>query len=146
MNLTLWIWLLLPLIGVGCQRLEEMNHVTPQINGRVLDAVTRQPLAGVTVQPVLPGQLPLEPSQEKGAQRLVRGRPMVTDAGGWFVVSSRSFVAWRQQASGSGPISFSRFGYYTLQTNFVSGPAVSFLTNGVPRLDAGNILLQPLRK
>ena len=140
-----WAWPVLPLFLTGCQCVGIANQVTPQIQGRVLSATTCEPIAGVNVRPALPGQTPLEDDLEKGAQRLVRGRPVVTDSEGRFVFPSRDYVRLLKRENWwSLKLSFQRSGYAAIQTNFTATIAAAHTAEKAPIVNAGDIYLQPL--
>lgn len=135
------------LLLCGCQWVGFTDRATPQICGRVLSAETQQPLTGVQVLPVLPGQPSIDDSSEKGAQRLLRGRPVTTDAEGRFTFPSRDYITLFKGGSWwSLKLSFQAYRYATLQTNFSGANVHHRTTNGIPQVDAGDIFLKPLSK
>lgn len=139
-----WVFLF---VLTGCQWIGLEDRVTPQVVGRVLNAETHQPIAGVTVQPVVPGRTPAEDFSEKGAERLMRGRPVMTDASGKFVFPSKGYVTFLKSSSWwSCTLSFQQPGYAALQTNFTVTKVSSSATQGRAVVEAGDIYLQPLSK
>ena len=128
----------------GCQWVGITDRVTPQVCGRVLDANTQQPIAGVRVVPVIAGQS-APATAETGAQRLMQGRPILTDTNGDFVFPSRDYVTFLRRSGGASiRLSFQKFRYLTLQTNFAPAAVSQQALSGIPRVDAGTILLQPV--
>jgi hypothetical protein len=137
----------LSVLSNGCQWVGFNNHVTPQVSGRVLDADTRQPLAGVKVLRVLHGQVENPSTPEYGAQLLQQERPVTTDVRGEFVFSSRSYFTFLNEANWwELKLAFQSSGYETWQTNFSTADVKTNLPNGTPLVEAGDILLKPLPK
>ena len=135
---------LLLTVLAGCESGRFTHYISPQISGRVLAADTHQPLAGVSVtrinpQPVGTSDLP------KGGQVLTQTAGVRTDADGTFVLPGESvFSPFRQAGWWSVPVSFSCSGYETFQKSYSGTNLTSQSEAGVPKLNAGDVLLKPL--
>ncbi len=142
------IGLFLSLLGlVGCQSFGPSSCVQPEINGRVVAADTHQPLAGVRVIRVVPGQAANAGAPAKGAQMLQQDRPETTGADGSFLVPGQQYMTlFRRSTWWSVRLSFQAPGYITCQTNFSTGSFTNLPDGSDPVLNAGDILLQPLSK
>jgi hypothetical protein len=131
----------------GCSYLGLTSHVTPQVSGRVLATDTRQPLAGVKVIRVLPGQTPDPVNPPKGAQLLQQGRTVTTDANGFFIFPSSSYMTFIRQASWwSLKLSFQASHYAPFQTNFTTTNISVRLADGTPLVQAGDVFLKSSSK
>ena len=141
-----FIALTLPLAALaGCQSGSLTHYVSPQVTGRVLAADTREPLAKVDVRRTGSNQnvAPLGPV--KGGQLMMRSSGTRTDNEGRFVLDSKSVIAIFQQPGWSSvPLTFSRSGYHSLQTNYTSLDVTSHTSAGAPVVDIGDALLQPV--
>jgi hypothetical protein len=131
-------------ILAGCKELAWGPYVSPRVAGRVLAADTRQPLAGVKVTRGRP-EPPLRAGwAPHGGELLVRKLPISTGPNGQFVMESErvlTLVRWGGWSSVH--LNFDRAGYLRLQTNFpISSLTVTNAPDGVPLLDAGQVLLQ----
>jgi hypothetical protein len=129
----------------GCQPGEFTHYTSPEVTGRVLAADTRQPLANATVQLGGPGQN-FEPSgPPKGGQLLMQTGIAQTDAGGRFVLASKSVLTlFRQPGWWSVPVVFSHSGYESFPTNYTGASVTSHTAAGAPVVSAGDVLLKPL--
>ena len=155
MNLTTNTWISagcilggVLLIGLtGCQSGKFTHYVSPQVTGRVLAADTREPLAHASVQRGGADQNFGAFGPPKGGQMLMQPGAARTDADGRFVLNSKSVVAvFRQTGWVSVPVTYSHSGYITLRTNYTGANDISHTSAGVPVVNAGDILLQPLAK
>jgi len=137
--------LLLGLLGVaGCNSFGLTNGVTPQVTGRVLAADTHQPIAGVKVIRILPGQPAVGSSPANGAQRLRQGRPETTGADGNFTLSGQEYITFFRHASWwSVKLAFQAPGYTLLQTNFSAADVTNTSDTGAPAVNTGDIFLKP---
>jgi hypothetical protein len=137
--------LLAALVVAGCKSFGPGNFTTPTVTGRVLAADTRQPLAGVKVIRVVPGQGVNTGTPAHGAQLLQQGPPETTGADGSFVIAGQSYVTLFRHASWwSVKLAFQSPGYDLLQTNFSTANVTN--DDGTPVVNAGDILLQPSLK
>lgn len=130
----------------GCQSGEFTRNISPQISGRVLAADTHQPLAGVNVARITPENDEAF-GPPKGGQLLTQSSGVRTDAEGRFVLDGeRVFALFRQSGWWSVPVSFSRSGYHSVQRNYTGTNVTSQTDAGVPVIEAGDVLLQPLAR
>lgn len=131
----------------GCQSGGVTHYVAPEVTGRVLAADTHQPLANATVQRGGSGQR-FEPfGPPKGGQLLIETGAVRTDAGGKFILQSKSvFALFRSPGWWSAPVTFSRSGYESFSTNYTGDNVTSNAAAGAPVVDAGDILLSPAMK
>ena len=128
--------------AAGCNSFSPGSTATPSVIGRVLAADTHEPLAGVRVSRVVPGQDTGE--TPKGAQLLAQGQPAVTDANGNFTVSGREFVTFFRRASSSTErLAFQAPGYALLQTNFPTARFTNQADVAAPVIDVGDVWLKP---
>ena len=138
--------LMLALAGLftGCGSVGVFHAVTPTVSGRVLAADTRQPLAGVQIIRVLPGQGVGGSRPAKGAELLQAGRPIYTDAAGNFVLAGKTNLTWwRPAGAGAVRLAWLAPGYVTGQTNLIS-PKTGASAAGA-EISTGDILLKPVR-
>jgi hypothetical protein len=130
----------------GCKSSSWGPYVAPCVQGRVLDAETRQPLAGAKVSRTRPPEGG-SPSL-KGGELLMRKPDIQTDASGAFSMGSeRVLTLFRFGGWDSVRLFVQRPGYVTLQTNY-SGASlqVTSTLSDEPLAETGDILLQPARK
>lgn len=128
----------------GCGSVGVFHAVTPAVSGRVLAADSRQPLAGVQIIRVLPGQGVAGSQPAKGAERLQSGRPIYTDAAGNFILSGKTaLIWWRPSGAGAVRLAFLAPGYVTGQTNLI--PPKTGVSPSAPNISAGDIWLKPVR-
>lgn len=129
----------------GCQSGKFTHCVSPQVTGRVLAADTREPLAHATVQRggANPNFGAFGPP--KGGQMLMQPGAARTDADGRFVLDAKSILAvFRQTGWVSVPVTYNHSGYETFRTNYTGANDISHTDAGVPVVNAGDVLLQPL--
>jgi len=83
------------LLLCGCS--SSSNYVAPRVVGRVFDAETHQPLAGVEVRRLAEEQKPGPGEQRKGGQAMMAPQPIRSSADGSFVLEShRALALFRQ--------------------------------------------------
>jgi hypothetical protein len=112
--------------------------------GRVLDAGTHKPLAGVHVRRPAPNNNFETFDPPKGGQLLMRPAPVLTDADGRFFLGSKSvFAPFRGPGWWSVPVTLQHSGYQTFQTNYTAASVITNAPAGPPVVDAGDILLRP---
>ena len=129
------------LLAAGCTSFGPSECVTPQVTGRVLAADTRQPLAGVRVRRVVPGQNPGTPA--KGAQLLQSGRPETTAEDGCFILPEQSYVTlFRHSQWWSVRLAFATPGYVSFQTNYSAASFTNQIAAGASIINIGNVLLK----
>jgi hypothetical protein len=136
--------LLLAVALAGCSSIGFSYYSSPRVTGRVLAADTRQPLADATVKPV--GSYPAagESTPPKGGQLLMRSDGVRTDAGGRFALEAvRVVTLFRRGGWHTVTVAIERYGYESFQTNFSSASFKERSPEGVPLVNAGDILLTP---
>ncbi len=128
----------------GCKNLAWGPYVSPRVKGQVLAADSRQPLAGVKVTRGRPEPAPLAGWSPRGGELLVRKPPTLTGPRGEFVLESeRVLTPVRWGGWSSVHLTFERAGYLRFQTNYpLSSLAATNTSEGVPLLEAGQVLLQ----
>jgi len=124
---------------LGCHSVS--HYVSPQVVGRVLDAKTLQPIAGVKVQRVVPDYEAGE--QVRGGEMLELTRPPESKADGTFVLrSQKSVTLFRDIAWFTVEVSLTHRYYEKYLTNYT--PRMSTNSpNGEPIIFAGDILMMP---
>ena len=140
-----WLGLFLcRLTLAGCQNVAWGPYVSPRVTGQVLATDTRQPLAGVKVIRGRPEPQPLAGWAPHGGELLLRKPPSLTDPYGRFVLESQrvlTLVRWGGWSSVR--LTFEHTGYLRFQTNYaLSSLTATNAPDGVPLLDAGQVLLQ----
>ena len=141
-RLGLAIIFLSALAGAGCKNFGPSETLTPSVTGRVLAADTQQPLAGVQVSRVVPGQNPATPA--KGAQLLQQTRPAVTGTDGAFVLTGREYLTLFARASWwSVRLAFQAPGYVPLQTNYTAAGFPNQTAADPARINVGDVFLKP---
>jgi len=132
---------------VGCQSRPLSPFVSPRVTGRVLAADTRQPVADVKV--ISGGQTEdVNRTVPPRGGKLLMATPAVrTDRDGRFILDSqRVLTPFSVSGWFSVQLLFERAGYESFQTNYSYLNLSTNTWNGVPVLDAGNILLQRVQE
>jgi hypothetical protein len=130
----------------GCQSSPVLNsqYISPRVTGRVVDAVTSQPIRNVSIRRQTPGQTGAVSSLGAGDRSLERTPALRTDREGRFDLDSeRDLTLFRRADWYSVTLAFTRKGYERLVTNYTLTSAV-VASNGEPVVHAGSIFLQPL--
>jgi len=128
----------------GCQSGKYSNYVSPRVTGRVLAADTRHPLEGAAVRRVVPMASDGEDTPPKGGELMMQPGAVRTDADGRFVLeANRAVTLFRHSGWQSVTVSFDCTGYETLQTNYTAAGIKTRTPEGVPWVNAGDVLLQP---
>jgi hypothetical protein len=142
MNRTL-AFVIVAFAWAGCKSPSPSQYSSPRITGRVVDAQTRQPIAGVQVRRLTPDQDPNVDQAIKGGQRVEQTRAVRTSGDGTFVlVSQRNLALFQRLGWYSVTIAFSHPRYERLTTEFTLANATNTPT-GEPLVQAGDIRLQP---
>lgn len=117
--------------------------VSPQVQGRVLDDQTRQPIADVQVQRVAAHPRRTNDAPPKGGQLMEKApRIVLTAADGRFNLDGEySVVAFQVITWNSVHVEFRHPGYLSLTTNFTPSMASSS-PSGHACVNAGDILLE----
>jgi hypothetical protein len=142
-----YAWLgLLTWAVAGCQSGKFTHYTAPQISGRVLAADTQKPLAKAQVQRA--DKQKFEPfGSPKGGEILMQNNGVQTDAGGRFMMPAESVISvFRQPGMWSVPLIVSCSGYESFATNYSGTDMLKFSATGVPEVDAGDILLKPVKQ
>jgi hypothetical protein len=148
-RLTTLSLLLLLVVMCGCQSGKFTHYTSPEVTGRVLAADTQQPLANAQVQRVEPENMSAYWSfgSPKGGTLLMQPIGARTDADGRFVLNNRSvFALFRQPGWWTVTVIYSHSGYESFSTNYTGSNVTSNSDAGMPVVDAGDILLQPVAR
>lgn len=130
----------------GCQSTSPSQYISPRVEGRVLDAGTRQPIRGVTMRRVVSGEDVAPGEIPKGAQALAQAPDVRTGNDGVFALASeRNLQLFRRSGWFSVTISFKHAGYASLMTNYTLANATN-AAGGEPLVKTGDILLVPLSR
>lgn len=128
----------------GCASLGLGPRTIEGVTGRVLDADTRQPLAGVAVVRGRDEQDSEFPP--KAAERLMQKPPVQTGQDGHFALSGeRTLVLLPFTGRVADTLAFRHNGYETLRTNYLAGTVTNF-TAGKSEVDIGDVMLSPTPK
>lgn len=132
----------------GCQSTGSHSYyISPRVTGRVLAADTQQPLGGATVRRVDLKPYAGADTQPKGGQLQMEPGGVRTDTDGRFVLDARRVIAvLRHGGWHSVTVSFTRAGYAGYQTNYTAAKFKERSAEGVPLVNAGDILLPPKPK
>ncbi len=137
--------LLLVFAATGCQSSSPSQYISPRITGRVVDAQTQQPIAGVQVRRLAPEALD-GVEVIKGGQILDQSPAVRTDDDGSFVLASeRNLALFQRLGWYSVSLAFSHPNYTRLTTEFTLVNATN-TPAGEPLVQAGEIRLQPKPK
>jgi hypothetical protein len=129
----------------GCKS-SPSPYIAPRVEGRVLDAQTRQPIGGVTVRRMDPGAAVAPGEIPKGATAMQQTKDVRTGKDGAFAVASeRNLELFGRARWYSVAISFKHAGYASFMTNYTPASATP-TAKGEPLVKAGDILLVPLSR
>lgn len=136
---------LITLFATGCQSVGVFHGVMPSVCGRVLASDTRQPLAGVRVIRVVPGQGAGGRAPVKGAELLQQEPPILTDATGRFVLPGKTYLLWlRPSGRSTVRLALQARGYTAFQTNVVPPKVSGSNPAPEPKIFVGDIWLKPV--
>ncbi len=132
-------------IVAGCKS-SGSEYISPRVEGRVVDAQTRQPIYRARVTRISPRSTePSDSFMRKGAQHLEDSYPELTDKNGKFVIDSeRALVFFNQVNWFSVDLSFEHSGYDRFVTNYTLFNATN-MPSGEPVIRTGDILLQRIQ-
>lgn len=131
---------------LGCKSHSPSQYVSPRVEGRVLDAQSRQPIQGVLLRRVVSDGSDRSLDPQKGGEIMMRPAPIRTAGDGTFVVESkRDLVLFRSIGWYSITLAFEQNGYRRLTTNYTMLVATN-TAKGEPLVKAGDLLLMPLSK
>ena len=134
----------LALLLTGCQSGGFSRYTSPQVTGRVLAADTQEPLGRVTVRRMVPPPYAGAGTPPRGGQLQMEPGGVRTDADGRFVLESeRVLTVFRHRGWNPVTVSFERSGYRSFQTNYTAARFKERTPEGVPWVNAGDILLEP---
>jgi len=132
--------------GGGCKSSSLSQYIAPRIEGRTVDARTRQPLAGVTVHRVVPGEEAAPGDTLKGGQSMEQSPDVRTKGDGTFALASeRDLELFQRSGWYSVTLRFQHVGYASFTTNFTPAQATQ-TAGGEPLVKAGDIPLVPLSR
>jgi hypothetical protein len=142
----LLICLVAACLPCGCKTGSPSQYVSPRVEGRVLDSVTRQPINSVQVRRVSADGNEATTTPMKGGE-LLRHQPAVeSSTDGSFVMDSVRYVAFLQTLGWfTLDLSFSHHDYQTYVAHFTLANSTNTAT-GEPLIRTGDILLTPLPK
>jgi len=130
----------------GCKSTSPSKYIAPRVEGRVLDAQTRQPIGGVTVRWFDPGAEVASGEIPKGALAMQQAPDVRTGKDGAFTLASKRNLALFGRSSWySVAISFKHSAYAPFMTNYTPANATP-PASGEPLVKAGDILLVPLSR
>jgi hypothetical protein len=136
--------LLLAVTLAGCQGGKYSYYISPRVTGRVLAADTQQPLDRATVRRVVPIPSAGTDTLPKGGQLQMVPGGVRTEADGRFVLDAERVIAvLRHGGWHSVTVSFEQAGYAEFQTNYIATRFKERSPEGVPLVNAGDILLKP---
>lgn len=140
------IGLLAVLFVAGCQTNSPSHYISPRVTGRVLDAQTHQPLAGVQVQRVSANENLQDMETPRGGKAIEKAPPIRTGADGSYVLDSERALTFFQKAGWySVTLSFQHAKYEPFVTTYTITDATP-TPGGEPLVKAKDILLIPLAK
>src|SRR5678815_1637610 len=131
-------------VVAGCKTTSPSQYISPRVEGRVLDAKTHQPIAGVKVIRVEPDLEPAVDQALKGGQAMERTPAVRSIKDGTFVLDSeRDLELFRRAGWYSVTLTFEHAGYASITTTYTVANATNS-PSGEPLVKAGDILLTPL--
>jgi hypothetical protein len=131
-------------ILAGCKTMSPSQYISPRVEGRVLDAQTHQPIAGVKVIRVVGDAEPTVDQAPTGDQALETAPAVRSDKYGNFVLDSeRDLELFRRAGWYSVSLTFQHPGCTSLTISYTLANATNS-PSGEPLVKAGDILLAPL--
>lgn len=130
----------------GCQTNSPSHYISPRVTGRVLDAQSHQPLAGVQVQRVSANENLQGMETPRGGKAIEKAPPIRTGADGSYVLDSEQALTFFQKAGWySVTVSFQHAKYEPFVTTYTITDATP-TPSGEPLVKAKDVLLIPLAK
>jgi len=143
-RLSGFAWVLAACLVTGCKSASTSQYTAPRVEGRVINAETRQPLGGVKVRRVDPYAGDASRQVPKGGQSIEKAPAVRTRSDGAFALESeRDLKLFGRTSWYSLTISFDQAGYALFTTNYTPANATTS-PRGEPEVQAGDILLVPL--
>ena len=129
-------------VGVGCH--SPSQYISPRVEGRVVNAITGQPISDVAIRRFSTASHDNDPP--KGAEMLDSEPTVVTQADGSFIVKSRTSLAFLHHVRWySVTFIFTRSGYEKQKRTYSFTEATK-TPDGEPLVQAGEIKLNPISK
>jgi hypothetical protein len=130
----------------GCSSFRWSDYVAPQVNGRVLDATTREPVERAAAHRVWGGNQSADPTTP-GAARLLAKDMVLTDAQGRFCLGAvKDALTFSSGGMYGVRLSFTHSDYLTINTNVSGTNIFQDSPKTVPTLDVGDIFLHRVTK
>jgi hypothetical protein len=132
------------LAGCSSFRGPHVGYDFPRVTGRVLDEITRQPVADASVQPK--SRVQSDSVSQKGATQLISKQVAFTNPEGRFTLESeKSFYFLFGHSGGyQASIVVQRRGYRVLRTNLLVTASSPGDEKGPPQIQAGDLFLTPI--
>src|SRR6185436_8260330 len=111
---------------VGCQSGSPSRYISPRVEGKVLNELTREPIHGVTVRRLDPDAVSANGEIPRGGQTMEQATGVRTRNDGSFALASeRDLELFRRSSWYSVTINFEHAGYLSFATNYSSANAVT---------------------
>ena len=129
----------------GCKTHSPSQIVAPQVIGRVVDARTLEPIAGVKVRREDSSQRPGPGEAQKGGQAITQPPVVRTKQDGTFILESvRDFALFRSVGWFVVKLTFEHPGYETQRGSYTQ--ATESTPDGDPIVNTGDVRLRPIGK
>jgi hypothetical protein len=139
-----WLFCGLLVAVVGCKSISQ--YVSPQVEGRVLDARSRQPIKGVRVARLSSQDQAAAMQPPKAGQAMLPSDSVQTAADGQFRLPSlKDLGIFRKLNWYSVTVSFEH-SFYLPETTTYTISSVTNSASGVPTLKLGDVLLAPKKQ
>jgi len=137
--------LMVVFVFAGCKS-SPSKYVAPRVEGRVVDARTREPIRGVTVRRMNSSTEAASGEIPKGAMAMQQTMDVRTGQDGAFsLASERNLELFGRGRWYSVAMSFKHAGYASFMTNYTPANATP-TAKGEPLVKAGDILLMPISR
>jgi len=134
------------LLVTGCHSNSPSHYISPRVTGKVLDAQTHQPVAGVKVKRVTAGENLQGIDTPRGGKDMEKNPAVRTGTDGSFVLDSeRALTFFRRGGWYSVTLSFQHEDYERFVITYTLKDA-TLSPGGEPLVQAKDILLFPLEK
>lgn len=147
LHIALGYAVLIPICAaLGCKTVSPIRIVSPRVSGRVVDARTRQPIAGVRVQRQVGRDSHRVMDPPKGGELMKQPAIVTTDAEGNFtLLAERDLTVLRSATWFSVRLVFEHSRYERLTGVYVAAQATN-TWKGEPLVQTGDVLLVPKGK